>query len=61
MLELLIVPVCFVIFVSYLMCSMYYEQQKYYKCHHPTEKDLNDSDSEIDDEQNEPETEEPEK
>ena len=43
MLELLIVPVCFVIFVTYLMCSLYIEQHKYYKYHHPTEDDMNEN------------------
>ncbi len=53
MLELLIVPVCFVIFVSYLMCSLYNEQQKYYRYYHPTEEDMNEhneTDSDVEDE-----------
>jgi len=42
MLEVIIVPVCFVVFVLYLTCSLYREQRHYYKLHHPNEKDMND-------------------
>ena len=42
MLELLIGPVCFVIFVTYVMCSLYRKQQKYYQ-YHSTEDDINET------------------
>lgn len=59
MLELIIAPVLFVVFVLYLICSIYIEQKKYYRYHHPTEKDMNissdSSDSEHEEEINEEE------